>query len=43
LSPVVVVSGVRNRQTAAIFLSSHSLTPTQHRLAMDAYMCGVDK
>jgi len=43
LSPVVVVSGVRNRQAAAIFLSSHSLTPTQHSLAMDAYMCGVDK
>ena len=43
LSPVVVVSGVRNRQASAIFLSSHSLTPTQHRLAMDAYMCGVDK
>jgi hypothetical protein len=43
LSPVVVVSGVRNRQAAAIFLSSHSLTPTQHSLAMDAYMCGVHK
>ena len=39
LSPVVVESGVRNQQVEAIFLSSHSLTPTQHSLAMDAYMC----
>ena len=43
LSPAVVVSGVRNQQTAAIFLRSHRLTPTQERLTMDVYMCGVHK
>lgn len=39
-SPVMVVSGVRNSQAAAIYLSSESLSETTHCLAMHTYLCG---
>jgi hypothetical protein len=40
-SPVMVVSGVRNNQAAAIFLSSETLTTNSHKSAMRTFLCGL--
>jgi hypothetical protein len=40
-SPALVVSGVRNGQAAAIFLSSDSLTSDVHSLAIQTFLSGT--
>ena len=41
-SPVMVVAGVSNNQTADIFLSSDSLSTQAHASAMHTFLCGLD-
>jgi hypothetical protein len=40
-TPVMVVRGVSNNQTAAIFLSSDSLSTQVHASAMHTFLCGL--